>query len=116
MLEGQKFDIAVTHLALHHIPDMQAVVNTLAHTLKPDKSSKLLLSDFLNDGQHALLFHHKSKHNSVERHGVAKEEMSSLLQQSGLHDTSVEISFVLDKTTEVGKEKFSFILGVGSQA
>lgn len=113
VLEGEKFDFAVVHLALHHIPDMASVVKTLTGTLKP--GGKVFLSDFENDGQHALRFHPESKHHDVERHGVTKEEMQSIIQQAGLVDIVVENSFSLDKTVEGKPEPFPFVLGQGTK-
>jgi SAM-dependent methyltransferase len=115
ILQGQKFDIAVTHLALHHIEDMAPVVHTLAGTLSA--GGRVFLSDFENDGEHAVRFHPKSKHHDVERHGVTRVEMLEILQSAELNDVKVENSFALDKTIqETGEqEPFPFLLGQGSK-
>lgn len=113
ILQGQRFDFAVVHLALHHIPDMASTVKTLTGTLKP--GGKVFLSDFENDGQHALRFHPASKHHDVERHGVTKEEMKAIMQEAGLEDIVVENSFSLDKTIDGKAEPFPFVLGQGTK-
>lgn len=94
---------------------MAAVTKTLAGTLKP--GGQLLLSDFENNGKHALLFHPESKHKHVERHGVTRDEMESILKQAELHTIKVENSFSLDKTVhDLDREEvFPFLLGEGTK-
>lgn len=116
ILQGQKFDLAVTHLALHHIPDMGATVRTLAGTLV--LGGRVLLSDFENDGSHAVLFHAKHKHHSVERHGITRDEMRGILEKAGgLTDVNVDTSFALPKTLPDGtKTDFPFLLGSATRS
>ncbi|UZJ53252.1 hypothetical protein CBS101457_002572 [Exobasidium rhododendri] len=114
ILEGQKFDITLMHLTLHHVPEMEPLIATLANTLKP--SGQLILSDFENDGEHAKSFHPQSKWSDVERHGITRSEMEHVLKEAGLQSIKVDDSFTMPKTVESGKsESFPFILGVGSK-
>lgn len=112
VLEGQKFDFALMHLTLHHIADMAPLIQTLAGTLRV--SGQVVLSDFENDGEHAKLFHPRSKWGDVERHGITRSEMEEVLNKAGLHGVTVEHSFTLPKSVEGnGSQDFPFILGVG---
>lgn len=114
VLEGQKFDFALMHLTLHHVPDMLALINTLAGTLKP--GGQLLLSDFEDTGEDAKKFHPEHKWHDVERHGVKRCDMESIMEKAGLKNVQVDESFKLPKTLEGGKmQNFTFILGVGSK-
>ena len=114
VLEGRKFDIALMHLTLHHIPDMVPLIQTLEGTLKP--GGQVLLSDFENDGEHAKLFHPQSKWGDVERHGITRTEMHDVLGAAGLQNVTVDHSFTLPKTVEGGgEEDFTFILGAGTK-
>ena len=113
ILEGAKFDFALMHLTLHHVPDMLPLVKTLKGTLKP--GGQLLLSDFENTGEAAKRFHPESKWYDVERHGIKRSEMEEILTGAGLQNITVEESFSLPKTVETGeKQDFPFILGIGS--
>lgn len=114
VLEGQRFDIALMHLTLHHVPEMEPLIKTLAGTLV--SGGQIILSDFENDGEHAKSFHPESKWGDVERHGIEKEEMESILKAAELQDIKVDHSFTLPKTVQNGRvENFNFILGVGSK-
>jgi SAM-dependent methyltransferase len=115
VLNGQKFDFAIMHLTLHHVPEMEPLIQTLAGTLKPN--GRLVLSDFENDGEHAKLFHPESKWGDVERHGITREEMQQILNKASLQSVKVDDSFTLPKTVQSGEQdKFGFILGVGSKS
>jgi SAM-dependent methyltransferase len=114
VLEGQKFDYALMHLTLHHVPEMEPLIKTLAGTLVP--GGQIILSDFENDGEHAKLFHPESKWGDVERHGLERSEMEHILKAAGLENIKVDHSFTLPKTVENGGEEgFAFLLGVGSR-
>jgi SAM-dependent methyltransferase len=115
ILGGQKFDITLMHLTLHHVPEMEPLIQVLAGTLKA--SGQLILSDFENDGEHAKTFHPESKWSDVERHGITRAEMEHVLREAGLKNVKVDDSFTMPKTVESGEqEDFPFILGVGSRS
>jgi SAM-dependent methyltransferase len=114
VLDGQKFNYALMHLTLHHVPDMEPLIQTLAGTLS--SGGQIILSDFENDGDHAKLFHPESKWGDVERHGLKRREMEDILKAAKLEDIKVDHSFTLPKTVEKGGEEgFGFLLGIGTK-
>ncbi len=122
VLEGQKFDLVLSHLVFHHIPRMEETVHVMAQSLKP--GGLMVISDFEDDGEHALRFHPKDKHDGVERHGLKTSEMQAILgaeaKRSSLTDVQVVHSFTLDKSTEQDdgsskKEPYPFLFALASK-
>ena len=125
VLEGKKFDLVLSHLVFHHIPRMQETIHVMAQALKPGAQSKMIISDFEDNGEHALRFHPKDKHAGVERHGLLASELDQLLQEeakvSGLKDVKVIRPFSLGKSTEqedgsTKKEPYPFLFCMATKA
>lgn len=94
----RRFDLVVSHLVLHHIPDLQAVLRTMFGCLKP--GGRAMLTDFEDFGPEARKFHPEHKMEGVERHGIKRTEMEQLLKDVGFEDVKVERAFELDKAVE----------------
>jgi 2-polyprenyl-3-methyl-5-hydroxy-6-metoxy-1,4-benzoquinol methylase len=93
-----RFDLVVSHLVLHHIPDLHAVLRTMLGCLKP--GGRVMLTDFEDFGPKARKFHPEHKMDGVERHGIRRADMEELLQVVGFVDVKVETAFELDKAVE----------------
>ncbi|KAH7050093.1 S-adenosyl-L-methionine-dependent methyltransferase [Macrophomina phaseolina] len=94
-----RWDLVVSHLTLHHIPDMLATLRTCHACLA--RGGAIALTDFEDCGDgDAVLFHPASKRADVERHGIKREEMAALIEQAGFGDVSVERAFVLEKEVD----------------
>lgn len=108
-----RFDLVVSHLTLHHIPDMAAVLRTMFGCLKP--GGQVALTDFEDTGPEAVYFHPEEKREGVERHGIKSEEMERLIGEAGFEDVKVERAFVLEKfVEEEGREReFPFLICLG---
>jgi SAM-dependent methyltransferase len=96
--EPRRFDLVVSHLVLHHIPDLLPVLRTMFGCLKPD--GQVMLTDFEDFGPEARRFHPESKMDGVERHGIKRTDMEALLLQAGFVDVRIETAFEMDKAVE----------------
>ena len=95
---GRRFDLVVSHLVLHHIPDLASLFDTIYGCLKP--GGVVMVTDFENFGPDARQFHPEDKMNGVERHGIDRDEMRGLLAGAGFIDATVETAFEMDKMVE----------------
>lgn len=119
--EPRRFDLVVSHLVLHHIPDLLPVLRTMLGCLKP--GGRVMLTDFENFGPEARKFHPESKMDGVERHGIRRGEMEDLLREAGFEGVKVETAFELDKAveTEPGNGEmrdtmtFPFLICIGNK-
>ena len=99
-----KFDLILSHLVLHHIPDLKAVLTTMLGCLQPGGS--LGLTDFEDFGPEARRFHPKAKMAGVERHGINQESMTQLMQDIGFKNVRVERAFAMMKNVETIEGEF----------
>jgi 2-polyprenyl-3-methyl-5-hydroxy-6-metoxy-1,4-benzoquinol methylase len=104
---GSPFDLAVSHLVLHHVPDLPSFFRVLHGCLKP--GGRVMVTDFEDFGPEARKFHPESKMDGVERHGIRSEETRGLLEGAGFVDVLVERAFEMEK--EVETEPGSGVLG-----
>ncbi|KAH6888436.1 S-adenosyl-L-methionine-dependent methyltransferase [Thelonectria olida] len=93
-----KFDLVISHLVLHHIPDMEQVLTTMLGCLK--EGGMVALTDFEDFGPEARRFHPESKMDGVERHGIPREEMAALMEKVGFKDVRVEVAWEHEKLVE----------------
>lgn len=59
VLQAKSFDVVVSHLVFHHVPDMMALVKVMFDTLK--RGGRVWISDFEDNGPQAQAFHPKDK-------------------------------------------------------
>ncbi|KAK7931307.1 S-adenosyl-L-methionine-dependent methyltransferase [Apiospora marii] len=93
-----KFDLVISHLVLHHIPDLAPVLGTMLGCLKP--GGVAALTDFEDFGPEARRFHPEGKMEGVERHGIEKEGMRRLMREVGFADVRVEVAWTASKSVE----------------
>jgi len=93
-----KFDLITSHLVLHHIADIPAVLKTMYGCLRP--GGWVALTDFEDFGPEARKFHPESKMEGVERHGIPREWMAGLLRDTGFADVDVKVAWTTKKTVE----------------
>ncbi|KAF7588269.1 hypothetical protein BBP40_005955 [Aspergillus hancockii] len=94
----RKFDLALSHLVLHHIPDLRPFLQVLFGCLKP--RGRIALTDFEDFGPEAIKFHPKSKLEGVERHGIPRQWMEDLLREVGFEQVKVWVGWKLKKDIE----------------
>lgn len=94
----QKFDLITSHLVLHHIPDLKAVLRTMLSCLAP--GGRVMLTDFEDFGPEAKRFHAASKIDGVERHGINAEDMTKLMSEVGFVNVSCQPEWTMVKTIE----------------
>lgn len=141
LLQGKKFDLALSHLVFHHVPDMGKLVQVVYDTLK--SGGRIWISDFEHDGPQAEAFHPKHKasllshsrastiksadelfcilclwmvkqHAGVERHGLERREMKEILETAGFDHVEVFESFKMDKQVDSGEtQSFPFLAITG---
>ncbi|KIY03545.1 uncharacterized protein Z520_00236 [Fonsecaea multimorphosa CBS 102226] len=99
-----KFDLITSHLVLHHIPDLRAVLTTMLGCLKDGGS--IALTDFEDTGPESKRFHAKSRMGGVERHGINRDMMEILLNEVGFVNVRVETAWSMDKTVEKFEGEF----------
>ncbi|KAF7556512.1 hypothetical protein G7Z17_g1372 [Cylindrodendrum hubeiense] len=124
-----KFDLIISHLVLHHIPDLKQVLKTMLGCL--NEGGSVALTDFEDFGPEARRFHPEYKMDGVERHGINREWMTALMLEVGFRDVKVEVAWEHDKVVEnypgefkLGKPaegegnrmKFSYIICLGKKA
>lgn len=108
----KRFDLVISHLVLHHIPSLSDILATMYGSLKP--GGCIALTDFENFGPEARNFHPQSKMEGVERHGITKEEMLSLMKDASFKDIHVQEAFKMDKSVDSGGEmSFPFLICLG---
>ncbi|CAK7268211.1 hypothetical protein SEPCBS57363_002979 [Sporothrix epigloea] len=94
----RKFDLAISHLVLHHIPDHPALLKTLFGCLKP--GGQLALTDFENIGPQARLFHPENRMDGVEFHGIEAVLFAEQMREAGFVDVSVQPEWTMEKSVE----------------
>ncbi|KAJ0424948.1 hypothetical protein BJY00DRAFT_275633 [Aspergillus carlsbadensis] len=94
----RKFDLIISHLVMHHVPDLRAFLSTLLGCLAP--GGKVILTDFEDFGPEAIKFHPPSKLEGVERHGIQREWMEGLMREVGFEDVRIEVGWSLRKSVE----------------
>ncbi|KAF3902890.1 hypothetical protein AA313_de0208675 [Arthrobotrys entomopaga] len=94
----QRFDIIVSNLVLHHIPDLESFIKITYGLLAP--GGTIALTDFENTGPDARKFHSEDKMEGVERHGILREEMEGMLERAGFRESKVEVGWVMRKQVE----------------
>ena len=115
-----RFDLIVSHLTLHHIPSMPAIIATLFQCLKP--GGRIALTDYEDFGPDAIPFHPKPKREGVERHGIKKDEIEMIIDGTGFNEVRVEQAFVLRKEVEAEDGKpardmdFPFLICLGQRS
>ncbi|KAK6335851.1 hypothetical protein TWF730_003226 [Orbilia blumenaviensis] len=97
-LNNQKFDIIVSNLVLHHIPNLTEFINLTYGLLNP--GGVIMLTDFENTGEEARKFHPEDKMEGVERHGLVRDEMVEMVNNAGFRDGKVKVGWVMRKEVE----------------
>jgi SAM-dependent methyltransferase len=95
---GRRFDLVVSHLVLHHIPDLAPLFRTIHGCLKP--GGKVMVTDFEDFGPEARKFHPESKMDGVERHGIGRSMIKGVLEEAGFGNAQVETAFEMAKEVE----------------
>lgn len=124
----QKFDLVISHLVLHHIPDLFPLLKTMYGCLKP--GGEVALTDFEDFGPEARKFHPESKMVGVERHGINAEWFAGLMREVGFENVNVKPAWTMEKEVErfpgewgevrptgvdLGKMGFPFLLCRGTK-
>ncbi|KAJ4287860.1 hypothetical protein N0V88_007571 [Collariella sp. IMI 366227] len=68
--KGRRFDLVVSHLVLHHIPDLERLFKTIHGCVA--QGGRVMVTDFEDFGPEARKFHPESKMDGVERHGIKR--------------------------------------------
>lgn len=111
----KRFNLVISHLVLHHIPSLPDILRTMWGTLKP--GGRIALTDFENFGPEAIQFHPQHKLEGVERHGITKQEMESLLKEARFVDVEVKEAWRMPKDVESGGSmNFPFLICMGTKA
>jgi len=96
--DRKKFDVIISHLVLHHIPELKPILTTMLGCLKP--GGRVALTDFEDFGPAARKFHPEAKMSGVERDGIARKEFAQLMRKVGFEDVSCEVGFTMPKDVE----------------
>ncbi|KAK3071394.1 hypothetical protein LTR53_008706 [Teratosphaeriaceae sp. CCFEE 6253] len=94
----QKFDLITSHLVLHHIEDLRAVLSTMLRCLAP--GGTVMLTDFEDFGPEAKRFHPAGRMAGVERHGIHAQNMADLMEQVGFVGVDVGAAWTMSKKVE----------------
>ena len=93
-----KFDLCLSHLVLHHVPEVEPLLATMLGCLKP--GGMVALTDFEDFGPEAKKFHARARLIGVERHGINREWITRLLEKVGFVNVSVEVGWSALKRVE----------------
>ncbi|GAB1316499.1 hypothetical protein MFIFM68171_06709 [Madurella fahalii] len=104
---GRRFDLVVSHLVLHHVPDLGRLFETVYGVLK--SGGRVMVTDFEDFGPAARRFHPEAKMDGVERHGIEAGQMRRVLETAGFVEVKVERAFEMAKKVET--EPGSGVLG-----
>jgi SAM-dependent methyltransferase len=111
----KRFDLVISHLVLHHIPSLSEALKTMHGCLKP--GGQIALTDFENFGPEARKFHAECKMEGVERHGITRKEMETLMEESGFVEIRVDEGFRMNKPVESGGlMEFPILICLGKKA
>lgn len=99
-----KFDLIVSHLVLHHIPELKPVLETMKGCLKP--GGRLALTDFEDFGPEARRFHPKGKMEGVQRDGIEPRWMEGLMSEVEFEEVKVERAWNMEKKVERWEGEF----------
>ncbi|KAL1875552.1 hypothetical protein Plec18167_005488 [Paecilomyces lecythidis] len=94
----RQFHLILSHLVLHHIPDLRETLKTMHGCLVPGGS--VALTDFEDFGPEARRFHPESKMDGVERHGIHAESFAQLMREVGFVDVDVRPKWKVLKDVE----------------
>lgn len=94
----RKFDLILSHLVMHHIPDLQELLHTMHGCLKP--GGWIALTDFEDFGPEARKFHPEAKMSGVERHGIPRKWFEGLMRDEGFVDVDVKEGFSMEIDVE----------------
>ncbi|OJJ47177.1 hypothetical protein ASPZODRAFT_1910975 [Penicilliopsis zonata CBS 506.65] len=94
----RKYDLILSHLMLHHIPDLSQLLRTMHGCLKP--GGWIVLTDFEDFGPEARKYHPASKLEGVERHGIQRESFRLLMQETDFVDVEVTPAWTFTKKVE----------------
>lgn len=94
----RKFDLVLSHLVLHHIPNLSKLLHTIFGTLKA--GGHIALTDFEDFGPQARRFHPEAKMEGVERHGVDRKWFAGLMHEAGFVDVDVSVAWTMRKEVE----------------
>ncbi|KAK1812063.1 hypothetical protein LTR12_013566 [Friedmanniomyces endolithicus] len=100
----QKFDLVTSHLVLHHIPDLRAVLQTMLGCLVP--GGRVMLTDFEDFGPEAQRFHPVARMAGVERHGIQAREMAEMMREVGFAGVDVGAAWTMRKKVEKFEGEF----------
>lgn len=93
-----KYDLITSHLVLHHIADLAALLKTMLGCLEP--GGHVAMTDFEDFGFEARKFHPESKMFGVERHGIDAKWFAELMQEIGFVDVDVSPKWTMEKEVE----------------
>lgn len=94
----KRFDLALSHLTMHHVGDSRNFLETILGCLKP--GGWVALTDFEDFGREAELFHPKARSVGVVRHGLRQDDMRELMVEVGFENVCVEVGWTARKEVE----------------
>ncbi|KAL4946422.1 hypothetical protein BDV06DRAFT_121976 [Aspergillus oleicola] len=94
----KKYDLILSHLVMHHVPDLKSFLSTLLSCLVP--GGRVALTDFEDFGSEAIKFHPPRKLEGVERHGIKKGWIEGVMRDVGFVDVVVYVGWTLEKKVE----------------
>ncbi|KAI9671467.1 MAG: hypothetical protein M1831_004376 [Alyxoria varia] len=95
----QKFDLTLSHMVLHHIPQLKDFLRSALGCLKPG-IGEAFFTDFQDFGPEAKNFHPHSKMEGVARHGIKVDETVAMMEEVGYADVSIETGWRMFKDVE----------------
>lgn len=97
-LPDKDFDLILSSMALHHIPDIETLLRHLFATLKP--GGYLALADLVTeDGS----FHEDN--TGVAHHGINPETVRAIMAKNGGQDIAVQEIYTIKKPRENGETR-----------
>lgn len=103
------FDVIYTSMALHHVPDIEAILKSLSNRLKP--GGKLCIVDLVEeDGSF-----HKSEEGFDGHNGFNLEKLRGMMETEGLKHISHKVFYKDTKKVDEKDVEYSLFLMVGTR-
>ena len=107
-LLGERFDLVLCQLALHHMGDVPLIIGRMFELLLPGGS--VALADLEHDADGGF---HRQVHDFHGHHGFTREALGGWLEQAGFDNVSVEVAGQEIKDVEGVERSFPILLATG---
>lgn len=105
-LGDARFDVVVSSMTFHHVPDVENMMQAIVRHLKPSGTAAVL--DLLKT-EHSHAFHAKGGGHGVHHGGgFSEDDMRAVFEGAGFTDFAFKVAFEFEKEVDGGEKKLPF--------